>query len=135
MTDAVARRRLTTIVDNAHGLRAAVENASIGHVVIAAGQYVLESELQITRNVTVQAEIAGAVVLDASGASRVIKIDASASAAIALVGLNITGGHVSYPHNGGGIFISGGHVDLQQLSVYSNTVEVRSPTARVVERA
>ena len=48
------------------------------------------SALCIDRNVTIEAEVAGSVVLDAKGARRVIYVSAAGRAE--LVGLNITGG-------------------------------------------
>ena len=48
------------------------------------------SALCIDRNVTIEAEVAGSVVLDAKGARRVIYVAAAGGAE--LVGLNITGG-------------------------------------------
>ena len=49
------------------------------------------STLCIDRPVTIQAEVAGSVVLDAKGARRVIYVAAAGTAE--LVGLNITGGY------------------------------------------
>ena len=48
------------------------------------------SALCIDRNVTIEAEVAGSVVLDAKGARRVIYVSTAARAE--LVGLSITGG-------------------------------------------
>ena len=52
------------------------------------------SALCIDRNVTIEAEVAGSVVLDAKGARRVIYVSTSGRAE--LVGLNITGGDADY---------------------------------------
>ena len=55
------------------------------------------SALCIDRNVTIEAEVAGSVVLDAKGARRVIYVSTAGRAE--LVGLNITGGaadHVKF---------------------------------------
>ena len=48
------------------------------------------SALCIDRNVTIEAEVAGSVVLDAKGARRVIYVPTAGRAE--LVGLNVTGG-------------------------------------------
>ena len=48
------------------------------------------SALCIDRNVTIEAEVAGSVVLDAKGARRVIYVSTAGRAE--LIGLNITGG-------------------------------------------
>ena len=50
----------------------------------------LESALCIDRDVTIEAEVAGSVVLDAKGARRVIYVSTAGRAK--LIGLNITGG-------------------------------------------
>ena len=48
------------------------------------------SALCIDRNVTIEAEVAGSVVLDAKGARRVIYVSTAGRAE--LIGLNVTGG-------------------------------------------
>ena len=48
------------------------------------------SALCIDRTVTIEAEVAGSVVLDAKGARRVIYV--SSAGRVELIGLNITGG-------------------------------------------
>ena len=51
------------------------------------------SALCIDRNVTIEAEVAGSVVLDAKGARRVIYVSTAGRAE--LIGLNITGGYAA----------------------------------------
>ena len=53
-----------------------------------------DSALCINRNVTIEAEVAGSVVLDAKGIGRVITVLSGAETK--LVGLNITGGAANY---------------------------------------
>ena len=52
------------------------------------------SALCIDRNVTIEAEVAGSVVLDATRARRVIYVSTAGRAE--LIGLNITGGAADY---------------------------------------
>ena len=52
------------------------------------------SALCIDRNVTIEAEVAGSVVLKAKGARRVIYVSAAGRAELA--GLDITGGQADY---------------------------------------
>ena len=52
------------------------------------------SALCINRNVTIEAEVAGSVVLNATGARRVIYVSTAGRAE--LIGLNITGGAADY---------------------------------------
>jgi len=52
------------------------------------------SALCIDRNVTIESEVAGSVVLNATGARRVIYV--ATAGRVALVGLNITGGQANY---------------------------------------
>ena len=74
----------------------------MSRIVLAAGTYEFAgsmcpdewsrsgSALCIDRHVTIEAEVAGSVVLDAKGARRVIHVSTAGRAE--LVGLNITGG-------------------------------------------
>ena len=71
---------------------------------LAAGTYEFDDDmctgsqggsaaLCINRDVTIEAEVAGSVVLDAKGARRVIHVSSGGRAE--LIGLNITGGSAS----------------------------------------
>jgi len=84
-------------------LIAALGDSAVSRIVLVAGTYVFDdamcsdaggSALCIDRNVTIEAEVAGSVVLDAKGARRVIYVAAAGTAE--LVGLNITGGATEY---------------------------------------
>ena len=72
------------------------------------------SALCIDRNVTIQAEVAGSVVLDAKGARRVIYVSATGRAQ--LFGLNITGGatqiDVSFPALNPNVALGSSHLSL-----------------------
>ena len=88
------------------------------------------SALCIDRPVTIEAEVAGSVVLDAKGARRVIYVSAAGTAQ--LVGLNITGGRVGivggvgfYSAKGGGILIEGS-ADLTDCNIQGNEADVCS---------
>ena len=81
----------------------AINDGAIERIVLRAGIYefadsmcsdtnVGDSALCINRTVTIEAEVAGSVVLDAKGTKRVITVLSGAVAK--LVGLNITGGAV-----------------------------------------
>ena len=101
----------------------------MSRIVVASGHYALTAELSVTRAVTIEAAVPGSVVLDAQASSsakrRVLNVNpASASDTVELIGLNVTGGYVSYPDNGGGIQISNGQVTLSQVNVYSNHANV-----------
>ena len=81
-------------------------NSAVSRIILKAGTYEFDdnmcsdergSALCIDRNVTIEAEVAGSVVLNAKGARRVIYVSAAGRAE--LVRLNITGGqadHVSF---------------------------------------
>ena len=85
-------------------LEAAIADSSLGRIVVLEGSYLLSSQLQINRDVIIEAEVPGTVVLDGQGSYyRVIQIS---SGTVELIGLNITGGYVS-ADRGGGIHISG----------------------------
>ena len=102
-----------------------------------------DSALCINRNVTIEAEVAGSVVLDAKGIGRVITVLSGAEAK--LVGLNITGGAVvgrrqyiamrkneqwaidtatDWTLQGGGLFVQqGGTADLGECNIFDNTAK------------
>ena len=87
------------------------------------------SALCIDRHVTIEAEVAGSVVLDAKGARRGIYVSIAGRAE--LVGLNITGGAAAYvrflERFGGGLHIRG-TATLTNTNVYANLAPfVRSP--------
>ena len=104
----VRRLQSTTTVSTVAELTAAVADASIDRILLAAGTYAFSdgtvcatydapSALCISRDVSLEALEPGTVVLDAQGASsswqRVMRIDAGR---VELIGLNITGGHVGW---------------------------------------
>jgi len=75
----------------------------VSRIVLVAGTYEFDddmcsndggSALCIDRNLTIESEVAGSVVLNATGARRVIYV--AAAGRVALVGLNITGGQANY---------------------------------------
>ena len=85
-------------------LIAALNDSAVSRIVLTAGTYEFDddmcsgdqggSALCIDRNVTIEAEVAGSVVLDAKGSRRVIYVSTASRAK--LIGLNITGGAVYY---------------------------------------
>ena len=84
-------------------LVAALGDSAVSRIVLVAGTYEFDesmcsdqgnSSLCINRAVTIEAEVAGSVVLDAKGARRVIYVSSGGQAV--LIGLHITGGNISY---------------------------------------
>jgi len=134
-------------------LRAALNDNAVSRIVLVAGTYEFadsmclnegSSALCINRNVTIEAEVAGSVVLDAKGARRVIYVSTAGWAE--LVGLNITGGaaynvsflasilnpyvtshrrlyHIIFYLQGGGILIDGS-ADLTDCNIHDNLANV-----------
>ena len=78
-------------------ITAAIADSSINKILLAAGTYELTSDMCtgsavcIDRSLTIEADVPGAVVLDAMGARRVFQIESGG--AVQLIGLNITGGY------------------------------------------
>ena len=81
---------------------AAVSNSAVDKILLAAGTYYLtsdmctargESAVCIDRALTIEAEVPGAVVLNAMGGRRVFEIQSGGT--VELIGLNITGGYTS----------------------------------------
>ena len=123
-------RGLQATVSDVGDLISKLADASVSRIIVAPGHYPLTAELSVTRAVTIEAAVPGSVVLDAQGSSsarrRVLNINpASASDAVELIGLNVTGG---YRWAGGGVHVSGGTVTLNSCNIYSNTAHVRAHT-------
>ena len=83
---------------------AAIADSSVNKILLAAGTYELTtnvcssySAVCIDRALTIEAEVSGAVVLNAMGARRVFAIQSDGTAE--LIGLNITGGSASDVQN------------------------------------
>ena len=125
---ATHRRELQVTVSDVTDLINKLADPSVSRIVVAPGHYALTAELSVSRAVTIEAAVPGSVVLDAQASSsvkrRVLNVNPAPSDAVELIGLNVTGGYVSYPDYGGGIQISNGQVTLSQVNVYSNTASV-----------
>ena len=81
------------VVSTTSALRTALDSSAV-HIVLEAGVYdVSDGQLSLSYAVTIEAEVAGTVVLDASQSNRVLYITGTG---VELVGLNITGGYASY---------------------------------------
>ena len=82
---------------------AAIADSSIDKILLAAGTYELTSDMCtgsavcISRTLTIEAEVPGAVVLNAMGARRVFNIQSGGT--VDLIGLNITGGYANGVHS------------------------------------
>jgi len=78
---------------------AAVGNSAVDKILLAAGTYELTSDMCtgsavcISRTLTIEAEVPGAVVLNAMGGRRVFDIQFGGTAE--LIGLDITGGYAT----------------------------------------
>lgn len=145
------RRQLTQVsVSTVAELIAALGMSTVDKIMVAEGRYEFtngmcsDSALCISGAVTLEAEVAGGVVLDGMGGYRVFKIESGGTAV--LIGLNITGGsavtvclhlepvwallqrpagtlHVLafLAQNGAGLYITGGGVaNLDGCQVYEN---------------
>ena len=93
-------RHLSEVSASTEGeLYAAIMDSSINKILLAAGTYELTSDMCtgsavcISRTLIIEAEVPGAVVLNAMGARRVFEIQSGGTAE--LIGLNITGGYAS----------------------------------------
>ena len=82
---------------------AAVGNSAVDKILLAAGTYELTSDMCtgsavcIDRALTIEAQVPGAVVLNATGGRQVFEIQADGTAE--LIGLNITGGNGEKVHS------------------------------------
>ena len=86
-------------LSTADELVAAVSDSAVDKIVVAAGRYEFasnmcsDSALCISRELTIEAEVAGSVVFDGMGVRRVFLIDSGGTAE--LIGLDITGGRTN----------------------------------------
>lgn len=127
------------VVSNEAQLRAAIDDGDVALIVLRPGVYAhlttsssASTAFSITRSLTLQAEVAGTVVLDAQRVSareagsplqrrRVLRITLQAAARVSLIGLNITGGAL-VGDGGAGILIDGeGEVRIIACEVYGNS--------------
>ena len=98
---ALHRRHLNEVSASTVGeFKAAIADSSTNKILLAAGTYELTSDMCydsavcIDRALTIEAEVPGAVVLNAMGARQVFAIRGDGT--VKLIGLNITGGHSAY---------------------------------------
>ena len=107
----------------------ALTNSAVDRIVlaVAGSPYELtsnmigcDSGLCIDRALTVEAEVAGQVVLDGMGERQVLYV--SSSGLVELIGLGITGG---YGFFGGGLYVDG-TATLTNTNVYTNQAQVRA---------
>ena len=91
------RCELQTYVSTVADLTSALTNTTVGCIILASGTYYLSSELSITRSVTLEAAVAGSVVLDAQANSsvprRVLNINPGSLGVVQVIGLNVTRGY------------------------------------------
>ena len=113
--------RHAVIVNNVLELVDALADASTRRIVVAPGRYTLNASLRVSRSVEIEAEMPGAMLIDAGGSAwRALIIDPeNASDIITLSDLNITGGYVI--GHGGGVKVQSGMVTLSGCNVYSNS--------------
>ena len=83
------RQLAAASVSGTGALEAALANSSVSRILVEAGHYLLSSQLTVSRNVIIEAEVHGAVVLDGQGSTRLVQI---AAGVVELIGVNITGG-------------------------------------------
>lgn len=108
-------------------LKRALTAVSVGHILLAPGEYSLTAQLSITRAVIIEAEVPGSVRINAHGKvsaqRRVLYIDPpSADDVVEIIGLGITGGHLNNDIGGygAGIWIHNGLVIMSALEIYGN---------------
>ena len=97
---ALHRRHLNEVSASTVGeFTAAVGNSAVDKILLAAGTYELTSDMCtgsavcINRALTIEAEVPGAVVLNAMGGRRIFEIQSGGT--VELIGLNITGGNAA----------------------------------------
>ena len=92
-------------VSSVDDFTAAVANSTVNKILLAAGTYYFNNDddacagsaVCISRSLTIEAEVPGAVVLNAMGGRRVFKIQSGGTAE--LIGVNITRGNSNEVHS------------------------------------
>ena len=118
---------------------AAIADSSINKILLEAGTYELTSDVCdgysavcIDRALTIEAEVPGAMVLNAMGARRVFHVQSGGM--VKLVGLNITGGEAysrcerCLDWGGGGVYVApNGVANFEGCNIHDNTATYRGP--------
>ena len=117
----------STYAITAEQLLAAADDGAVDRIVLASGTYDLPSTLSISRALTIEAEEAGTVVLDAKGRfGPVVAIKPGGTAT--LKGLDVTGGRLVSGLDvtgGGGLFIDeGATANLEGCNLHHNQAQV-----------
>jgi len=131
LNDVVQQRGLhiahqVILVHPSDDLVSVLSYAAAGDVLLLAnGVYKPEatdaSALVIGKNITIAAQQTGQAVLDGQGKRRVLEIT---NGHVLLKGLNITNGSTDYGASGGGIYIEGGTLNIDNSQISSNTATI-----------
>ena len=109
-------------------LTAAVGNSAVDKILLAAGTYELTSDMCtgsavcISRTLIIEAEVPGAVVLNAMGGRRVFEIQSGGT--VELIGLNIIGGFAAdhgFIYKDGTRLAHGGRLAIYGTATLTNT--------------
>ena len=109
----------SVVASDVGGLVAAVANSSIDHITLAPGHYLLSSQLNVERTLSIVVQVTTTAVLDGQDLNRVLRIK---EATVELTGLNITRG---YSHSeqtglsGGCVSITSGSVSIERSHIYA----------------
>lgn len=113
LREAVAAANSDTAVD------ACAAGSGADTIVIPAGTYVLTGgQLTITADLAVRGAGPRATVIDAAGASRVLRTSASS---VEIFGVTVANGRVAFPDDHGGGISSNGTLTLRNVTVSGNT--------------
>ena len=116
-----ALHSVVVLAGNFSQLQSVVDNSSVTEVRLPAGTYAVTSTLEISRSMTITADVEGSsVVLDGQNARRVMNIkQVNEEIVVQLVGLNITKGATG--DKGGGVQVDTATVAFTNCTIGSNT--------------
>ena len=81
------------LVSTSVALADAIRDATVGHVLLTAGEYALGAQLEVTRTLVIEAADHGTVVLDARAPGWIVNVQTWSTAdTVHLIGLNFTHG-------------------------------------------
>ena len=107
-----------------------VGDTSVQRIVMAAGHYLLSSEISVNRALTIEAEGGGGEVrIDGQQQTRLLYVNAPAI--LTLIGLTLVNGHFSNYPGGGAALVEGGALRLSGCIVANNSA-VRARASHVL---
>ena len=117
-------------VNSTDALNQNVGDTSVQRIVMAAGHYLLSSEISVNRALTIEAEGGGGEVrIDGQQQTRLLHVNPHAN--LTLIGLTLVNGHSSDNLGGGAAYVEAGALRLSGC-ILANSSSVRARASHVL---